>query len=352
MKIISIVGARPQFIKLGPLSKKIRHQFDEVIIHTGQHFDPDMSELFFEQLCIPKPKYNLGINSGEHGNQTGRMLIELEKVVMEEKPDAVIVFGDTNTTLAGALVASKLHITTFHIEAGLRSFNRTMPEEINRILADHTCDFLFAPTHTAVRNLKQEGLVDRATKTGDIMVDALFENLPKAKKEPTILKSLHIEPENYHVLTLHRPYNVDNPKKLSRLLMALNDLVFPVIFPVHPRTRKIIYRNNLAVLQNIKPIAPIGYLDFITLMSNSRKIITDSGGIQKEAYILKKPCITLRAETEWIETVHDGWNILINDNYNNLKKIIHKFNPTSPQTDIFGKNVAARMVDEIKAKLK
>jgi len=347
MKIASIVGARPQFIKLAPLSKNIGVNLQQIIIHSGQHFDEEMSKLFFNDLNIPEPDYNLEISGGYHGNQTGRMLIKLEEVVIKEKPDLIIVFGDTNSTLAGSLVAAKLGIKSVHIEAGLRSFNRSMPEEINRIISDHTSDYLFAPTKTAVKNLAKEGLSKNAYLTGDIMVDALLNNIKKANSKSDILGELSLENNNFYLLTLHRPYNVDNHKNLQKLLDLFSSLNTTIVFPVHPRTRKIITENKLDYSSKIKLIKPVGYLDFISLENNCAKIITDSGGIQKEAYILKKACITIRPETEWIETVEDGWNILLTTEDESFCEKIIDFNPAKPQRNVFGKNVAKKMIREI-----
>jgi UDP-N-acetylglucosamine 2-epimerase len=349
MKIVSIVGARPQFIKLAPLSKKINVHFEEVIIHTGQHFDKNMSDMFFKDLSIPKPDYNLNINCGSHGEQTGKMMIELEKVLKRESPSLVIVFGDTNSTLAGSLVCSKLHIPIIHVEAGLRSFNKEMPEEINRIVSDHTSDFLFAPTKTAMQNLEREGLVEKALFTGDIMVDSLMDNIERADKISNILHTKGLVGKKYYLMTLHRPYNVDDPIKLSKLLTKMSKIDSQLIFPVHPRTRKIINENQLVIPENIILSEPVGYLDFIKLESSSEKIITDSGGIQKEAYILKKPCITIRPETEWIETVKAGWNILADVDSDDFVKTIESFNPTKDQNGIFGSNVAQKMFEKIMA---
>ncbi len=344
-KILSIVGARPQFIKLFPLSRVLRKHYDEKIVHTGQHFDEEMSDLFFNELEIPEPDWNLGINRGGHGGQTGRMLIELEKVMTEQQPDLVIVFGDTNTTLAGALNAAKLHIPSIHIEAGLRSFNRSMPEEINRVMADQAADYLFVPTQTAMDNLRKEALEAKAHHTGDIMVDSLELITEKAQKRNT-LERLDISGD-YHLLTLHRPYNVDDPEKLQLILNKLGELNKTIVFPVHPRTRNMISNKNIQIPDSIRLIKPQGYLDFINLEARCQKILTDSGGIQKEAYIQKKPCLTIRPETEWVETVHDGWNMLVDPGDENFARKISRFNPTGGQSDIFGRNVADAMLATI-----
>ncbi len=349
MKILSIVGARPQFIKLGPLSKVLRKDHNEIIVHTGQHFDKNMSDFFFRDLHIPEPHYNLGIHGNLHGEQTGRMLIAIEQVLLKEKPGLIIVFGDTNTTLAGALAGVKMHIPVVHVEAGLRSFNRHMPEEINRILTDHASDCLFAPTQTAMGNLKDENLASKAHLTGDIMVDALRDAL-EVTRNSTALEKFGLKNDDYYLLTLHRPYNVDDPRKLSKILQDLSSLSKPVLFPVHPRTRKIIDNNsiNQSTNHSIKLIDPLSYIDIVQLQTNASAIITDSGGIQKEAYILRKPCITLRPETEWIETVKAGWNLLIDPGKeDNIARHIENFKPSGKYESIFGENVSGKMAEII-----
>jgi len=341
MKILSVVGARPQFVKLAPLSEVLRRDHTEVIVHTGQHFDKEMSDLFFKELNIPAPQFNLGIMGGYHGEQTGQMLISLESIVCKEKPDLIIVFGDTNTTLAGALVGAKLQVPVVHIEAGLRSFNRHMPEEVNRIVADHTSDYLFAPTQTAMKNLKNENIAEKSYLTGDIMVDSLRRVYNMAHTS-TVLAELGLEKNNYYLLTLHRPYNVDNPENLLKIINALNGVSKQIIFPVHPRTKNTLEKYSLNT--SITQIDPVGYLDFIHLQQNACKIITDSGGIQKEAYILRKPCITLRPETEWVETVDSGWNLLLNPlTENSVSQRIESFNPSDHYENVFGKEVAVKM---------
>ncbi len=347
MKILSIVGARPQFIKLAPLSKLIRKNFKEIIIHTGQHYDDAMSDMIFKELQIAQPDYNLGIGSGSHGEQTGKMLIELEKVFVAEKPSLVIVFGDTNSTVAGSLTATKLHIPVIHIEAGLRSYNRKMPEEINRIATDHISDYLFAPTRSAVKNLEYEGLAKKTWFTGDIMKDTLENNLPVALEKSTVLDKLNINGDPYFLLTLHRPYNVDDPKNLSKILNNLQKLEKNVVFPVHPRTQKIIRDNKIDIGKNIIVTEPKPYFDFLKLEYYAEKILTDSGGIQKEAYFLKKPCITFRTETEWTETIRDGWNILVDPTLENAFRKVLDFMPTNVQSDVFGNDVSNTMLKAI-----
>lgn len=346
MKIISVVGARPQFIKLGPFSKELRKHANEKIIHTGQHYDEKMSDLLFRDLDIPKPDYNLNIGSGLHGEQTGKMMGLIEEALIKEKPNYVVVFGDTNSTLAGALAAAKLNIPTVHIEAGLRSFNREMPEEINRIVADHTSNYLFAPTSTAIINLQKEGLTKKSFLTGDIMVDSLKNNLAKAIELSDVESEIGIT-YPFFLLTLHRPYNVDNPKNLSLILSKLGNIPSKIVFPVHPRTRNILESNNIRVAQNIILTEPCGYLDFIKLQWLSKKVITDSGGIQKEAYLLERPCITLRPETEWIETVENGWNILLDYKLSDFENRVMQFNPQGKPPSVFGEDVAQKMVELI-----
>ncbi|MCK9416456.1 UDP-N-acetylglucosamine 2-epimerase (non-hydrolyzing) [Candidatus Dojkabacteria bacterium] len=341
MKIVSIVGARPQFIKLAPFSKEIRKYFKEIIIHTGQHYDKNMSKLLFEDLEIPKPDYNLNIGSGTHAEQTAKMIISIEEILLKEKPNLVVIFGDTNSTLAGTLVASKLHIKTLHIESGLRSFNKEMPEEINRIISDHTSDFLFAPTKNAMKNLKKEGLINKSYLLGDIMVDSLQNNIKIA------INKSKINYKDFYLVTLHRPYNVDNPDTLKNIIYNLSLLNKQIIFPLHPRTKNVIIKNNIYIPNNIKILKPQSYLNFIKLEYLTDKIITDSGGIQKEAYLLSKPCITLRSETEWIETINSGWNILLDSNNKDFINIINNFNPSNKKERIFGNNVTTKMVKKI-----
>jgi UDP-N-acetylglucosamine 2-epimerase len=328
-KIINIVGARPQFIKLAPLSKILReNKFKDIIVHTGQHYDENMNDLFFKELEIPEPDYNLGIGSGNHGEQTGKMLIEIEKVLLKEKPDLVIVFGDTNSTLAGALATSKLHIPLAHVEAGLRSFNKKMPEEINRIVVDHLSDLLFCPTQTAVENLEKEGITKGVYLVGDIMFDALIHFSKISEKKSKILEKLNLKPKNYYLATVHRAENTDNYERLKNILTAFSKLDKVVVFPIHPRTKKMIEYfglNNL--LDGILVIEPVGYLDIIRLEKNAKAILTDSGGVQKEAFWLKVPCITLRDETEWLETVKYGWNRIVGSDVESIKNAIKNIEP-------------------------
>lgn len=343
MKIFSIVGARPQFIKLAPLSSALAGLHEEVIVHTGQHYDYAMSEKIFEDLGIRKPDIHLEILPGSVTSQITQMMLMLDSAMIKSKPDLVIVFGDTNSTFAGAMVAAKLNVPIVHIEAGLRSYNKGMPEEINRVVTDHVSKYLFAPTQTAVDILMKEGLAENSFFTGDIMVDTVKNNLQIALSKSTITEDLHLANEEYNLLTLHRNYNVDDTKVLEQLLNQLGELPEKIIFPVHPRTRKML-ADTYSVPKNITVIDPQGYLDFIALENSAKRIITDSGGIQKEAYILKKPCITLRTETEWVETVDEKWNLLINPFEKNIALKIAGFKPPENQRDVFGKNVTQKMV--------
>ena len=343
MKIFSIVGARPQFIKLAPLSSALAGLHEEFIVHTGQHYDYAMSEKIFLDLGIRKPDIHLGTGPGTQAAQTGEMMVKLEAAMTEKRPDIIIVFGDTNSTLAGVLAASKLNIPIIHIEAGLRSYNRSMPEEINRIVADHVSEYLFVPTQTAVDILEKEGLRKKTFFTGDIMVDTMKSNIEIALKKSNIISVLKLESKEFNLLTLHRNYNVDNTDILEHILNQLGQLPEEIVFPVHPRTRKML-AATYNVPTNIRMIEPQGYLDFIVLEHASKRIITDSGGIQKEAYILRKPCITLRTETEWVETIEEKWNLLVNPSDEMIASKIAAFTPPEKQEDIFGKDVTEKMV--------
>ena len=354
MKIVTVVGARPQFIKAAAVSRAIqvfnqRHrskkQIQELLVHTGQHYDYLMDKVFFEELELPNPDYHLGVGSGSHAKQTAMMLERIETVLLKEKPEVVMVYGDTNSTLSGGLAAAKLNLPVAHVEAGLRSYNRTMPEEVNRILTDHLSTFLFCPTAQAVKNLSKEGIKDGKTilvkKVGDVMYDSVLYYSELAEKKSTILQDLklvgpqsalrhaprrvHGSPEphmvqgavripNYYLATLHRAENTDNPNTLKSILSALNEIAkdVPVILPLHPRTKKMIKANRLfSKTQRIKLIDPVPYLDMLKLEKHAKAILTDSGGVQKEAYWFGVPCFTLRDETEWVETIHSGWNILV-----------------------------------------
>lgn len=315
MKVLSVVGARPQFIKAAPVSRVLRQRHQEFLLHTGQHYDYGLSAVFFEELGIPEPDVNLGIGSGSHGQQTGRMLMAIEEVLLAEQPDRVLVYGDTNSTLAGALAAVKLGIPVAHVEAGLRSFNRQMPEEHNRVLTDHCADLLFCPTQTAVDLLAREGITQGVHLVGDVMVDALRHNAALARERSTILARLGLRPRRYLLATVHRPYNTDVPENLRSIFAAFGEICRqtgePLVLPVHPRTRQALAAQQLEPPAGVCLIEPVGYLDMLALEQSARLILTDSGGIQKEAYCFAVPCITLRPETEWVETVEAGWNVVV-----------------------------------------
>jgi UDP-GlcNAc3NAcA epimerase len=313
LKILTIVGARPQFIKAAAVSRAIRETdgLSEVMIHTGQHFDPNMSDVFFDELDIPKPRHHLDINGGGHGDMTGRMLIAIEPILQAEKPDWVVVYGDTNSTLAGSLAASKLHIPVAHVEAGLRSFNRRMPEEINRLVTDHLAAMHFCPTATAIANLAAEGVVTGVHHVGDVMFDATLFAISKAETTSTILSGLNLAPRKYSVATVHRAENTNDPQQLGAVVQFLKERArqFPVVLPLHPRTRQAAARMGVD-LDGLRVIEPVGYLDIAKLLYHSAEVYTDSGGLQKEAYFHRVPCTTLRDETEWTETITHGWNRL------------------------------------------
>ena len=346
MKIVSVVGARPNFVKLAPVSKELRKKkHEEIVIHTGQHYDYEMNKIFFDEMGIPEPDHHLGVGSGSQGEQTGEMLKRIEDVLMDESPDLVLVFGDTNTTLAGGLAACKLHIRVAHIEAGLRSYDRRMPEEINRILTDHCSDLLFAPTRTAVENLMKEGITEGVYLTGDVMVDALKENIKIAERESIILNELNLKIKRYYLATIHRAENTDDFNNLGNIVNAFCEIE-DLVFPCHPRTEKSLKTFGLwdKLRRKVNVIKPVGYLDMLMLEKNADKVLTDSGGVQKEAYIFKVPCITLRNTTEWVETVEDGWNVLVSADKDKIIKMINEFEPESEQRDIFGDGNASKRI--------
>ncbi len=353
MRFASIVGARPQFVKLAPVSSALRQQHRELIIHTGQHYDYCMSAQFFDELAIPEPDYHLGIGSGTHGAQTGQMLEAIEQVLMKDRPDWVIVYGDTNSTLAGALAAAKLHIPIAHVEAGLRSFNRTMPEEINRVMTDHLSDRLFCPTETARRQANREGITQGVEVVGDVMYDILLQVRPKLEgRVKTLLPSLGIAPQAYVLATVHRAANTDDPEAMRKIVRVLNKLEMPVVFPVHPRTRACLERYDISFGKHVQSIAPVGYIDMLALEYGAYRILTDSGGVQKEAFLLGVPCITLREETEWVETVATGWNILAGNHWEVIVEAVGQPRPEPPQRNPFGEGDAALRIAQILADTK
>ena len=331
MKIISVVGARPQFIKLAPLCVELnKHkEIEHLILHTGQHYDYNMSKLFFDELRLPEPKYHLEVWQGNQGYQTGEIIKKCEEIYLQEKPDLVIVFGDTTSTLGGALAASKLHIPIAHIEAGLRSYDKTMPEEINRVLTDYLSTYLFCPTKTAVKNLKKEGINKGVFVVGDIMVDSLVQSIKIAEAKPSILSKLNLISKNYYLATIHRQSNTDIKENLQSLVDSLCSIKGVVVLPLHPRTEKMLKQFNLyeKLKTKIIIIEPVGYFDMLILEKNAKMILTDSGGIQKEAYFFKVPCVTLRDTTEWVETIEDGWNILVHCDQSKILNAVKNFKP-------------------------
>lgn len=346
MKIVTVVGARPQFVKAAPVSKALRLRHTEVLVHTGQHYDRALSDLFFEEMDIPRPDHELGVGSGSHGRQTGQMLIGIEDVLLAVRPDWVLVYGDTNSTLAGALAAVKLGIPVAHVEAGLRSFNRAMPEEHNRILTDHCTDLLLCPTQTAVDLLRGEGVTAGVHLVGDVMYDAALQFADVARQRSTILAELGLTPKGYALATLHRPYNTDDPSRLKEVLAALDALDMPVILPLHPRTRSRLAEpgDTRYAIRNTQYLPPVGYLDMLALEQSAALILTDSGGVQKEAYFFAVPCVTLRPETEWVETVAAGWNRLAWGDAAVVVDAARRPWPTTPSPPVFGDGHAAERI--------
>lgn len=348
MKVLTAIGARPQFIKAATVSMALRDAgIDEMIVHSGQHYDHGMSQIFFDELGIPDPHVNLGVGSGLHGKQTGAMIEGFEAAIIEYRPDWVIVHGDTNSTIAAALSAVKLHVKVAHNEAGLRSFNRTMPEEHNRVLTDHCSDLLFTPTQSAVEQLRREGIVSGVHNVGDVMYDASVHFSRIAEQISEILERLNLTPGKYLLATLHRPYNVDDPRRLKAIFGALEQSDVPVFLPCHPRLRSQLVHQKVEVPEQVSLIDPVGYLDMITLEKNARLILTDSGGVQKEAYFWKVPCITVRPETEWTETVEAGWNLLADANEDEIVRGLSTHWWPDTQEPLFGDGAASIRIARI-----
>lgn len=345
--IASIVGARPQFIKAAPLSRALAKDFKEVLVHTGQHYDRDMSEIFFRELEIRPPDFNLGVGSASPGEQTARMLMELEVVLRTIKPDCVLVYGDTNSTLAGALAAAQARLPLAHVEAGLRSFDRRMPEEINRLVTDRIANMLFCPTGGAVENLGKEGISTGVHQVGDVMADALLHNLPLARQRSRVLSTLKLQPGRYALATVHRAANTDDPGRLRSILEALSSLPMQIAFPVHPRTRKSLDAVPETVGPNVLLLEPLGYFDSLVLQENADCVLTDSGGMQREAYLLGVRCITLRDETEWVETVAAGWNRLAGVDPAAIRSAFEDRKPGGERPLLFGDGKAAERITEV-----
>ena len=379
MKIVTIVGARPQFIKAAAVSRAIRalndrrgfhdlreskKRIQEILVHTGQHYDYSMNQIFFEELALPIPDHHLGVGSGSHAQQTAMMLERVESILEREKVDGVLVYGDTNSTLAGALAAAKMNTPVAHVEAGLRSYNRSMPEETNRVLADHLSTFLFCPTALAVRNLSREGIRNGKEKVvknvGDVMYDSILYYSGLAEKKSTILKDLNLfapssglRTANYCVATLHRAGNTDDPKRLRAILQALDEIgrESPVILPLHPRTRKMMKTYQFRVQgKRIRLVEPVSYLNMIQLMRHARVVLTDSGGVQREAYWLRVPCLVLREETEWVETVNTGWNLLVGADTKKIVEGLKRLQGSKPperKRELFGDGKASEQIVQI-----
>jgi UDP-GlcNAc3NAcA epimerase len=354
LKITTIVGARPQFIKAAAVSRVIRDNYaDEIIetiVHTGQHYDKNMSETFFRDLEIPSPKYNLKISASTHGKMTGRMVEDIEKVLLEEPTDAVLIYGDTNSTLAGGIAASKLHIPVVHVEAGLRSYNRRMPEELNRILSDHISTLLFCPTPIAVENLRREGIDHGVYEVGDVMYDIALFYRDSARKKSNVLSTLGLEGRRFILATCHRAENTDDPTRLRQILEGLSILArnIPVILPLHPRTRAVITKAGLEKLTaSLTTLPPLPFLDMLLLEQMAEAIITDSGGVQKEAFFFDVPCITTREETEWTETVECGWNTLVGADANKIVSVFENLKKNIPKPELYGGGDAASQIVEV-----
>lgn len=357
MKILTIVGARPQFVKAAALSRELANRtgVEEIIVHTGQHFDKNMSDVFFDEMNIPKPKYNLDINSLGHGAMTGRMLEGIEKLLLEEKPDMLLVYGDTNSTIAGALAARKIHIAVGHVEAGLRSFNMAMPEEVNRILTDRISDHLFCPTDTAIKNLMNEGFEHfpcKIHRSGDVMQDAALYYAQFSAEKSTALSQLGID-SGFVLTTIHRAENTDDPKRLTSIVNALNQIHAeqPVVCPLHPRTRKIL--SNLGLMPNFHIIDPVGYFDMIELLKHASMVMTDSGGLQKEAFFFQNPCVTMRDQTEWTELVDNGYNTLAGADEALILSAYQKMKSTKLDfsKDLYGGGKASANIADVLASL-
>ncbi len=347
MHVLSVVGNRPQFVKSFPLSVALKERaIEEVVLHTGQHYDAELSYVFFQELGLASPSYELEGGSGTHAEQTARMLPGIERAVLREQPDGVLVYGDTNSTLAGALAAAKLAVPVAHVEAGLRSFDRTMPEELNRMMVDDLSTLLFCPTAVAVENLRREGIVERVYEVGDVMYDATLRLAPLARERSRALVAARVEPGRYLLLTLHRQANVER-EALARVAQGLNDLEEPVVFPAHPRTRAALEDERIELGHHVRLLPPVGYLDFAALAAQARVVLTDSGGVQKEAYWHRVPCVTLRTTTEWVETVEAGWNVLVGTDPERVVEAVASADPPDEHPPLYGDGRAAERIADL-----
>ena len=347
VRILSVVGNRPQFIKSAPLSLALKERgVEELVLHTGQHYDRELSEIFFDELGLDPPAYRLEAGSGSHAEQTARMLPGIEQAIVEEKPEAVLVFGDTNSTLAGALAAAKVGPPIAHVEAGLRSFDRTMPEELNRVIVDRLSTLLFCPTDAAVANLRAEGITEGVNQVGDVMLDANLRLAPIARQRSQALQVIGVEPGRYSLVTVHREANVREPA-LGQIVEALNTLEEPVVFPLHPRTAAAVEEQGHRLAGHVQPRPPLGYVDFAALASQARVILTDSGGVQKEAYWYRVPCVTLRENTEWVETVELGWNRLVGSDAVRIVAAVREAAPVNEHRPLYGDGHAADSIADL-----
>jgi len=351
MRILTVIGARPQFIKAAAFSSVLRGRgHTEFLVHTGQHYDANMSDIFFAELGIPTPDVNLNAGSGNHGEMTGAMLAGIERYCLEQKPKVLVVYGDTNSTLAGALAAAKLHIPVAHIEAGLRSFNKAMPEEINRVLTDHVSDVLLCPSPSAVANLAREGISKGVHQVGDLMYDTQLKAVSLSRKHESLVGQLGLKPGSYALATIHRPSNTDDVQTLHNLLGSLAESGMPVIFPMHPRCRARVESAGLMPLvakSSVQIIEPVGYLHMTQLLQGAQIVLTDSGGLQKEAYWMHVPCITLREESEWVETVECGWNQVVGTDPARVQLAIQRASKPVAHPDFYGDGSAGRQICEL-----
>ena len=353
MKIAIAAGTRPEFIQVEPIIRElVGRNIEYLFIHSGQHYDYDMDKIFFEEMQVPDPTYYLGIGSKLPGEQIGEMIIKSESIFRQEKPDMLLVTGDTNTALGVALAANKSKIKVGHFEAGMRSFDRSMPEEINRVIIDNFSDALFSPTERGIRNLHDNGIHDNVFLVGDVMLDSITYYRKLIENKSRTLEELSLSKKPYLLLTLHREANTDNKDRLKNILDAVSSVSYPVIFPIHPRTKQRIQNFNIRISDNIHTISPAGYFEFLRMIFHSEKLLTDSGGAQKQAFFLSKPCITLRPNTEWMETIESGWNILVDDNQENILEAVTNFNPQgSPDLSLFGNGESSqKIIDTVVSK--